>query len=132
MSPKAAKVKGWARPAPGSSRPARTASRAGKRIGGSLRERRVRHSRSGKGGASLGRVAFGGPARYRPRVLTPPAPVLPPALRTGDFDFALPEGLIAQQPARPRDAARLLVVRPEGVQDWVVLDLSSLFEPGDV
>jgi len=55
-----------------------------------------------------------------------------PVLRTGDFDFELPERLIAQQPARPRDAARLLVVRPEGLEDRGVRDLPGLLEPGDV
>ncbi|MDI3305923.1 MAG: tRNA preQ1(34) S-adenosylmethionine ribosyltransferase-isomerase QueA [Acetobacteraceae bacterium] len=53
-------------------------------------------------------------------------------MRTGDFDFELPERLIAQQPARPRDAARLLVVRPEGLEDRGVRDLPGLLEPGDV
>ncbi len=65
-------------------------------------------------------------------MFTPPAPASLPALRTGDFDFDLPEGLIAQQPARPRDAARLLVVRPEGLEDRTARDLPELFEPGDV
>lgn len=53
-------------------------------------------------------------------------------LRTADFDFALPEHLVAQEPARPRDAARLLVVRPGGVADCGVRDLPALLEPGDV
>ena len=30
--------------------------------------------------------------------------------RTADFDYDLPSELIAQQPAEPRDSARLLVV----------------------
>ncbi|MGA7957111.1 MAG: S-adenosylmethionine:tRNA ribosyltransferase-isomerase, partial [Xanthobacteraceae bacterium] len=33
-------------------------------------------------------------------------------MRTELFDFALPEDRIALRPATPRDAARLLVVRP--------------------
>src|SRR6185295_7140734 len=32
-------------------------------------------------------------------------------LRVSDFDFELPEGLIALRPAVPRDSARLLIVR---------------------
>ncbi len=56
----------------------------------------------------------------------------PPPLRTGDFDFDLPESLIAQAPARPRDAARLLVVDGAGLADRGVLDLPALLEPGDV
>jgi len=53
-------------------------------------------------------------------------------LRTADFDFDLPEALIAQAPARPRDAARLLVVRPGGLADAGVRDLPGLLRPGDV
>ncbi|MDO9707242.1 tRNA preQ1(34) S-adenosylmethionine ribosyltransferase-isomerase QueA [Paracraurococcus sp. LOR1-02] len=53
-------------------------------------------------------------------------------MRTEDFDFALPERLIAQAPMRPRDAARLLVVRPEGSEDRIVRDLPGLLGPGDV
>ena len=49
-----------------------------------------------------------------------------------DFDFALPEALIAQAPARPRDAARMLVLRPGGLEDRGVLDLPALLRPGDV
>ncbi len=52
-------------------------------------------------------------------------------LRTADFDFSLPEELIAQQPARPRDAARLLVVG-EALRDMGVRDLPSLLSPGDL
>ncbi|MFT8243887.1 tRNA preQ1(34) S-adenosylmethionine ribosyltransferase-isomerase QueA [Roseomonas sp. BN140053] len=53
-------------------------------------------------------------------------------MRTDDFDFALPERLIAQHPARPRDAARLLVVGPEGPEDRVVSELPALLQPGDL
>lgn len=56
----------------------------------------------------------------------------PPLLRIEDFDFSLPEGLIAQAPARPRDAARLLHVGREGLADRVVRDLPALFRPGDI
>ena len=34
-------------------------------------------------------------------------------MRVDLFDFDLPADRIAQHPVRPRDAARLLVVRPE-------------------
>ncbi len=54
------------------------------------------------------------------------------ALRTADFDFALPDDLIAQQPARPRDAARMLVVSPDGAADMGVRDLPGLLRAGDV
>lgn len=52
-------------------------------------------------------------------------------LRTADFDFALPEALIAQEPARPRDAARLLVV-DDALRDMAVRDLPALLQPGDL
>jgi S-adenosylmethionine:tRNA ribosyltransferase-isomerase len=49
-----------------------------------------------------------------------------------DFDFDLPEDLIALRPASPREAAKLLVVRPsEGLEDRTVGDLPSLLRPGD-
>lgn len=59
------------------------------------------------------------------------APTLPP-LRAEDFDFALPEALIAQSPARPRDSARLLVVQPEATRDLGVAELPGLLQPGDL
>ena len=55
-------------------------------------------------------------------------------MRTADFDFALPERLIALRPVRPRDSARLLVVRgPDApFADRHVRDLPELLRPGDV
>jgi S-adenosylmethionine:tRNA ribosyltransferase-isomerase len=48
------------------------------------------------------------------------------------FDFELPEDRIALRPASPRDAARLLVVRPgEPLSDRIVRDLPSLLRRGD-
>ena len=50
------------------------------------------------------------------------------------FDFELPEELIALRPVAPRDAARLLVVRPGGspeLEDRRVSDLPALLAPGD-
>jgi S-adenosylmethionine:tRNA ribosyltransferase-isomerase len=55
-----------------------------------------------------------------------------PAMRLSDFDYALPEALIAQEPIRPRDAARMLEVRAEGLIDRGVRDLPDLLAPGDV
>lgn len=53
-------------------------------------------------------------------------------MRTDLFDFELPEELIALHPARPRDAARLLVVRPgAALEDRGVRDLPGLLRPGD-
>ncbi|MDP1632083.1 MAG: tRNA preQ1(34) S-adenosylmethionine ribosyltransferase-isomerase QueA [Caulobacter sp.] len=53
-------------------------------------------------------------------------------MRLSDFDFDLPEQLIALRPSRPRETGRLLVVRPgEGMDDLTVADLPSLLQPGD-
>ncbi len=49
------------------------------------------------------------------------------------FDFELPPERIALRPARPRDAARMLVVRKEGpFEDRGVRDLPQLLRAGDV
>lgn len=53
-------------------------------------------------------------------------------MRTDLFDFELPPERIALRPVSPRDAARLLVVRPDGtLEDRRVRELASLLEPGD-
>jgi S-adenosylmethionine:tRNA ribosyltransferase-isomerase len=55
-------------------------------------------------------------------------------MRTDLFDFDLPADRIALRPASPRDAARLLVVRPGGVpelDDRTITDLPDLLRPGD-
>ena len=52
-------------------------------------------------------------------------------MHLSDFDFDLPPDRIAQRPARPRDAARLLLVG-DGLQDRTVRDLPGLLHPGDV
>ena len=48
------------------------------------------------------------------------------------FDFDLPTDRIALRPARPRDAARLLLVEGSAISDRQMLDLPSLLQPGDV
>lgn len=53
------------------------------------------------------------------------------AARTDAFDFHLPRDRIAAQPARPRDAARMLEVGDRLV-DRSVRDLPALLRPGDV
>jgi S-adenosylmethionine:tRNA ribosyltransferase-isomerase len=54
-------------------------------------------------------------------------------MRVSDFDFELPEQLIALHPAEPRDSARLLVVDPvAGLSDRHIPDLLTLLRPGDV
>jgi S-adenosylmethionine:tRNA ribosyltransferase-isomerase len=55
-------------------------------------------------------------------------------MRTDLFDFNLPPERIALRPASPRDAARLLVVRPGATapfEDRGVRDLPELLRPGD-
>jgi S-adenosylmethionine:tRNA ribosyltransferase-isomerase len=53
-------------------------------------------------------------------------------MKASDFDFALPPDRIAQHPARPRDAARLLHVAPDGLHDRQVAALPSLLRAGDL
>jgi S-adenosylmethionine:tRNA ribosyltransferase-isomerase len=55
-------------------------------------------------------------------------------MRTKLFDFALPEDRIALRPVSPRDAARLLVVRPGAAIAFahrMVRDLPALLRAGD-
>jgi len=52
-------------------------------------------------------------------------------MKLDDFDFDLPEGLIATRPARPRTAAKLLVAEGDTIRDLTVADLPDLFGPGD-
>jgi S-adenosylmethionine:tRNA ribosyltransferase-isomerase len=53
-------------------------------------------------------------------------------MRTDLFDFDLPPDRIALRPASPRDAARLLVVRPgRALDDRCVRELPDLLRPGD-
>lgn len=56
----------------------------------------------------------------------------PPDLSLADFDYDLPPDRIAQEPARPRDSARLLHVRAGGLADLTVRDLPLLLRPGDI
>ncbi|TVR08128.1 MAG: tRNA preQ1(34) S-adenosylmethionine ribosyltransferase-isomerase QueA [Salinarimonadaceae bacterium] len=55
-------------------------------------------------------------------------------MRVEEFDFDLPEERIALRPVEPRDAARMLVVRPGGdpvLEDRIARDLPDLLRPGD-
>ncbi|MBZ4023822.1 tRNA preQ1(34) S-adenosylmethionine ribosyltransferase-isomerase QueA [Rhodobacter sp. TJ_12] len=52
-------------------------------------------------------------------------------MKLDDFDFDLPEGLIATRPARPRTAARLLLAEDEAIRDLTVADLPDLLGAGD-
>jgi S-adenosylmethionine:tRNA ribosyltransferase-isomerase len=50
----------------------------------------------------------------------------------GDYEYDLPADAIAQEPVEPRDAARLLVDRGDGVEHRHVRDLPELLAPGDL
>jgi S-adenosylmethionine:tRNA ribosyltransferase-isomerase len=55
-------------------------------------------------------------------------------VRVDEFDYHLPEELIALRPVSPRDAARLLMVEPGAdppFADRMIADLPSLLSPGD-
>jgi S-adenosylmethionine:tRNA ribosyltransferase-isomerase len=52
-------------------------------------------------------------------------------MKLADFDFDLPEALIATRPARPRSAARLLLATGDAIRDCHVRDLVDIFRPGD-
>ncbi|WP_102224718.1 tRNA preQ1(34) S-adenosylmethionine ribosyltransferase-isomerase QueA [Acidimangrovimonas sediminis] len=52
-------------------------------------------------------------------------------MQLSDFDFHLPEELIATRPARPRTSARLLVAEGDTFRDLHVRDLPDLLGPGD-
>ncbi|WP_299772341.1 tRNA preQ1(34) S-adenosylmethionine ribosyltransferase-isomerase QueA [uncultured Tateyamaria sp.] len=53
-------------------------------------------------------------------------------MKLDDFDFDLPEALIATRPASPRSSARLLVAEGDAIHDQVVTDLVSWLRPGDL
>lgn len=52
-------------------------------------------------------------------------------MKLADFDFDLPERLIATRPARPRSSARLLVAEGDAIRDAHVFDLPGILRPGD-
>lgn len=52
-------------------------------------------------------------------------------MQLSDFDFHLPDHLIATRPARPRSSARLLVADGAHTQDAIVTDLPRFLRPGD-
>ena len=52
-------------------------------------------------------------------------------MHLSDFDFDLPDELIATRPANPRSSARLLVAEGDTITDAVVRDLTQWLRPGD-
>ena len=52
-------------------------------------------------------------------------------MHLSDFDFDLPDDLIATRPVKPRSAARLLVAEGDAFHDAHVRDLTTWLRPGD-
>lgn len=52
-------------------------------------------------------------------------------MKLSDFDFELPDHLIATRPARPRSSSRLLVATPKTLTDAHAIDLPGFLTPGD-
>lgn len=52
-------------------------------------------------------------------------------MKLSDFDFHLPETLIATRPARPRSSARLLLAQGAATEDRKVSDLPDILRAGD-
>ena len=52
-------------------------------------------------------------------------------MKLSDFDFDLPEGLIATRPVKPRSSARLLLAEGDRISDRRVSDLVEILCPGD-
>jgi len=55
-------------------------------------------------------------------------------VKTSDFDYDLPQELIAQTPVEPRDASRLMVVHRETgrIEHRVFRDIGAYLRPGDL
>lgn len=53
-------------------------------------------------------------------------------MKLSDFDFDLPEQLIATRPARPRSSARLLLAEGGAIADRRVSDLPQILRAGDL
>ncbi|MDP1629501.1 MAG: S-adenosylmethionine:tRNA ribosyltransferase-isomerase, partial [bacterium] len=53
-------------------------------------------------------------------------------MKLNDFDYNLPQSLIAQKPARPRDHSRLLVVETQKLKHRRFHEIVKFLRPGDV
>lgn len=53
-------------------------------------------------------------------------------INLNEFDYYLPKELIAQKPAKPRDSARLLVVRENELEHRIFKEIDEYFKEGDV
>jgi len=63
---------------------------------------------------------------------SPAASATPATFTLADFDFELPEALIAQHPAPERSASRLLDGRALSPTDRIFRELPELLQPGDL
>ena len=52
-------------------------------------------------------------------------------MRLDDFDFHLPDDLIATRPAKPRSSARMLYAQGGQITDAIVRDLPQFLRKGD-
>lgn len=52
-------------------------------------------------------------------------------MKLSDFDFDLPDHLIATRPAVPRSSSKLLVVSADGMTDSHAINLPQFLQPGD-
>lgn len=52
-------------------------------------------------------------------------------MKLSDFDFPLPDDLIATRPAKPRSSARLLVAEGDQITDARVFEIGQWLRPGD-
>lgn len=52
-------------------------------------------------------------------------------MQLSDFDFDLPDRLIATRPAKPRTSAKLLVATGKSITDSRVSEIAQYFKPGD-
>ena len=52
-------------------------------------------------------------------------------MKLSDFDFELPERLIATRPAVPRTSAKMLVAQGDHMTDTTVANMSDWLRPGD-
>ena len=51
-------------------------------------------------------------------------------MKLSDFDFELPERLIATRPAVPRTSAKMLVAQGDHITDTTVANMSDWLRPG--
>lgn len=71
--------------------------------------------------------------QYNFSIIARYSPVAKPKMRTNDFDFDLPEHLIAQRPTPNRSASKLLMLNGQSglLQDNLFINLPHLIQKGD-